>query len=107
MEGKERLAVVIVVVFTIILLGGFWFIPYQTLANISGVLGVALPAFVKVYQEYRRLRPRFEIDVSDSDDIILVLPRNILRLKLSFKNVGKCVIEGAGDKIEVKKDDKK
>ena len=98
-ESKERVFIVVVVCFTIILLAGFWVIPNDMLAQASGVLGVCLPAFVKLYQAFRKLQPRFDMELEDVGNVVITLPRNIQRIRLKVKNAKSLTIEGAGDEI--------
>lgn len=96
---RERIIIMTLVCFTVILLVGFWVIPNDLLAQVSGILGVSLPACVKIYQAYRKLQPRFEMDLEDVGDVVITLPRNIHRIKMKVKNAKSLTIEGAGDDI--------
>lgn len=102
-KESNRIAAIVVISLSVILLLGFWFIPYEVLAQISGIMGVVLPTAAKAYQEFKRLAPKFELDVDGAKDITVTIPRHVGRISVKVKNCNHVTIEGAGDDISIER----
>lgn len=100
---SEKAFIVIVGAFTAILLIGYFIIPYELLAHVSGIAGVILPGFVKLYDAYKKMQPKFCIDVDGAEDITLTVPRNTARVQMKIRNVKNVVIEGNGEDVVITK----
>jgi len=98
--NKERLVIVAIVSFTLLLALGFFILPEAHLQNLSGILAIVLPSVTKIFRLWRKSQDSFLVTIDEVEDAIVTVPKRACGVVIHIKKAtGRVIIGGEAEDI--------